>query len=388
MTALCAGGSSSPKAGYAAILSYSLGLIATILEARGGRWLIPALPLLTLPPITLSSFCATDPPAAPTFTSAEATAILKLDVGSADFASGMSKVSDAVLNALWYEICQCDTGSPTAYAPPPPPSGTPIYQPPTSLVSTACYSNSFPPNNYVNNGAFQYARWNFHSSFPTMTSMRITIHQDISAGNPPPQWDVLLTGDAGVGIYLKRSYFGQWDLVIDVPRVPSATELVLNGIAGYSDSAFPGSLTILVEGFCGTGNLVNGDCCVDPGTAATLEAILRMVTLVQRQAAPFGYIPGTVHTGLTGQGTLTVQGLLGYTVELTTIPSYLGVTDESPDTIWEAGTTRWGTPDGWGSRRFVDAPTVFRPVQGDVTRIGYSLSPGVVATIREHLREP
>jgi len=51
---------------------------------------------------------------------------------------------------------------------------------------------------------------------------------------------------------------------------------------------------------------------------------MAMVTLIQRQAAPFGYVPGAIHAGLTGTGVIAIQGLIGCKVDITTLPTQLG----------------------------------------------------------------
>jgi len=55
---------------------------------------------------------------------------------------------------------------------------------------------------------------------------------------------------------------------------------------------------------------------------AQLDQLMAMVTLIQRQAAPFGYVPGAIHAGLTGTGVIAIQGLIGCK-SVTTLPTQL-----------------------------------------------------------------
>jgi hypothetical protein len=157
----------------------------------------------------------------------------------------------------------------------------------------------------------------------------------------------------------------------------------------------PRSMTGTVRLYCGTtptggGGVVEVPCPPDPRTLATLNEILRLLTLVQRQAVPFAYVRGADHTGLTGHGEISVQGLIGCIVTLTAFGSNVGSTDGDPLTYFNAGWFNWGDADGFQPRIFINAsPQVSFPTSaGQFTRIGYSLEPGVTATITELTREP
>lgn len=143
--------------------------------------------------------------------------------------------------------------------------------------------------------------------------------------------------------------------------------------------------------------------CDDTAICTLLNQIVRQLTalqlqvtsersdvqLIQRQKVPFAYVPGTLHTGLTGSGTLAVQGILGLSIDSTSIPSYLS-SDMAPVQSWfKLGEVSWGTSDGWQARRVVTHnPHLFLDIDGDVTGVAYDFEPGVVANILELLREP
>jgi len=143
--------------------------------------------------------------------------------------------------------------------------------------------------------------------------------------------------------------------------------------------------------------------CDDAALCATLDAIIRMlsnmsaqlgwlrtdVELIQRQGVPFGYVTGAVHPGLTGDGSFDVADILGLAVNCTTIPGYLSFNAGTPDEHLFLGRLNLGTLDGWAPRLvLVDQPQLFLGVSGALTVVGYSLAPGVVATITELRREP
>jgi hypothetical protein len=143
----------------------------------------------------------------------------------------------------------------------------------------------------------------------------------------------------------------------------------------YCNGANPGAVT---------------NCGLDPRIVPLLERIGQLVELIQRQAVPFAYVEGDVHSGLTGNGELDVQGLIGVLLELTTVPQYVGLEDGTPDVVFDAGWLNWGNADGYSAREqirsvdFLSLPAV----AGQYTKLAYSLTPGVVATITELVREP
>jgi hypothetical protein len=114
-----------------------------------------------------------------------------------------------------------------------------------------------------------------------------------------------------------------------------------------------------------------------------------MVTLLQRQTAPFAYVSGASHTSLSGTGTVAVQGILGVLLNVS-IPTRAGEVVGTPDTRFSVGWINFGTADGYGPRQFIesDSQVLFPAVNGIWTIVGYSLLPGVTMTLTELIREP
>lgn len=115
-----------------------------------------------------------------------------------------------------------------------------------------------------------------------------------------------------------------------------------------------------------------------------------MVTLIQRQSVPFAYVPSTAHAGLSGAGTLSISGLLGVKIAVTTLPGAIGRKSTTPEEIFDAGFITFGTPDGYpSSYRLEHHPQLILPARCSAfTQLAYDLHPGVVITITELLREP
>jgi len=98
---------------------------------------------------------------------------------------------------------------------------------------------------------------------------------------------------------------------------------------------------------------------------------------------------GTNHVGLTATGTITVSGIRGLRVLLTTIPTWFGSSPGTPTLRYGVGRIDMSTAEGWSTRRWIhDTPLEIIPVDPLVTTVAYSLSAGVVATIVELVQGP
>lgn len=143
--------------------------------------------------------------------------------------------------------------------------------------------------------------------------------------------------------------------------------------------------------------------CSNEDICTTLSKIARQITaltqivvqvatsttLIQRQSVPFAYVPGTLHSGLSGAGTITIAGVLGLSVQTTSLPGYLG-SDMAPVASWfKLGELSLGNTDGWAARRIVTHnPHLFLDLDADLTTVGYLFEPGITANILELIREP
>lgn len=400
MTALCGGGTSAPKTGASAVVDYTSGLIAAIFAAYDITWLIPVIPLVGLAPLTLSTFCATDPPAVPTFTAAEIAAMLGANFGS-DFSSGVSKLKDLILNAIWQDTCTCTSGTLVPLTPPAPPAGTPItqFQTQTYGGSNVCHDQSqlVTP---LQIGTFDYQDWTFLTGRPSgLSGFRVIIHQPAPSGGQtvPASW-VIQERNTSSGTLIKQTPIPLgFDTQITIPIAVQGTALgvSVNNVQVIGTSTYNSTTGIQIElqGLCGpliTGPGVQPCCPPDPLLSAQIDQILKAVTLIQRQAVPFAYIAGTVHSGVSGNGVLSVSGLIGVKIDITTDPSSLGVEGIQPPILFDRGFFTWGTPDGYPqSERLERTHQLSLPARASAfTDFAYDLHPGVVVTITELVREP
>jgi len=121
------------------------------------------------------------------------------------------------------------------------------------------------------------------------------------------------------------------------------------------------------------------------GLLARINLIESTTSLMQRQGVPFGYIPGTTHGPLTGEGVITVSDTLGLSVFLSSVPPGGGVGIATPMNYYDLGELSLGTDtDGYLTRlRITHNPMLVMPVSAAVTRVGYTLTDGSVAYITE-----
>jgi hypothetical protein len=152
----------------------------------------------------------------------------------------------------------------------------------------------------------------------------------------------------------------------------------------------PGVVDVEIDITCSGNALPVSNCCSDSTAIALMGQLLQQVNLIQRQQVPFAYVPGSVHSALSGTGEIAVQGLLGALVEIVWTGDFVGVEDGTPQQTFEAGWISWGNADGFTQReRLTNETLVSLPaLAGQFTRIGYTLAVGVAATITELVREP
>lgn len=392
MTALCpSSGTSSPKSGLAEVVTLASGALALSMQRYGAAQLQFLIPLLGLAPLELAPFCATDPPAMPTFTSDEVYSLLRVGLDS-DYFSGLEKARDMILHMLWYDMCECDAGTATTITPPSLPTNTPDLILPTGPTVSPCATFTQTSDAGLGGGTTSF--WLGVVPLPrTAQRWRITSEGEIQSDDGTTYYYQMQ--ENGTGSYVNTvatdnftpNTHHEFQGIIANPNSTS--------LAAHYHWVSGGGTTFAhdtLEIYCGNDvpGLQQACCPPDPATQNSLDLILQMVTLIQRQAAPFSYVYGDNHAGLTGADEFAVSSLLGVSVDVTTAPPSYGTEAGTPLTYFGLGWVDLGTADGWlQSRRIDHDGTLFLPPLGGVfTRVGYSLAPGVTVAIRELKREP
>lgn len=373
-------------------------MVAALLNNIPTAWAVPLAGYIGYLTYQLSSFCETDPPAVPSFSAVDVANLLN-PYNPVLFTEAQEKFQQLIGAFLWYQVCRCDAVATPAPPPAPPtPTGMPSVNPPSVAPS---YPTDQPCATYT---------YSFHlivgdGSTPApiqvplppggITTARLTAVPTRAMVAGESGWQVNLNTFNSNGVFISNPVHveasGVGSSLTMTGALPTTTASWRVLMSNFGITA-PVDIDLTLEFFCGapgSGN-VQQPCPTDPYTLEILDQILAMVRLIQRQAVPFSYVASTPHAGLSGEGEISVQGLIGCRILLTSIPSNVGIEDGDPLTYWQAGWIRWGNADGFAERSHISAsPQVSFPSDaGQFTRIGYTLSPGVVATITELVREP
>jgi hypothetical protein len=374
-------------------------MVGALLNNIPTLWAVPLAGFIGAVTYELSTFCASDPPSVPSFTAQDVIDILN-PYNPITYGPAQDKFQQLVGAYAWYQVCKCDTVStPAPPSPPSAPSGMPSINPPAVAPSyptgQACASYDFGSVHFT--GTVTGPFHNFpigqvtYGVLDIVERSRATASPDDIAFNL--DWlNSSGTRIGGTGVGLNTTA----DTLHAEQAVPSGTtayRLYYSDTVGLSG---PIDVHTVATFYCGGSTPGSGSgsppapCPTDPFVQAMLEQILALVTIIQRQAAPFAYVASTSHTGLTGRGSISVQGLIGAKIEVTAHGTNTGDALGDPDVLWDAGWVNWGSADGVSSRQFItNAEMLTLPsLAGQYTEIHYSLEPGVTITITELEREP
>jgi len=399
MTVICGGGTSSKKAGAQDNLVLAGAGLSLLGLFPGFEWLEAVAVVTETVAYFLPTLCATDPPTMPTFTSGEYLAAATGTRG-ADYDSFVSKLSDLLQNLAWSQYCKCDSGpQPAAPTAPAQPGGTTILPGVQPCFTFDSGFLSLPT--IVTTSAVAVLGTSVDLSDPTTT---IPIPQGLTS------FDMTLTraaagsnhgNIAASGSYFSDNFAGLGTLggfttvtvttsgqqTITVRETPPATarfmKINMNSATHPLDDQ--GRVQIVAGCYGNPPGATNPPCLPTGDILALLAKIDQYVTFIKNNGTPVGYTLGTAHAGLSGAGAISISGLLGVKVAITTLPSSLGVEGTSPPYHFDAGFITFGTTDGFPQPyRVTRNPQFTLPCSASVyTDLDYDLAPGVVVTITE-----
>jgi hypothetical protein len=341
------------------------------------------------------SFCATDPPAVPTLTASDFLALTQVLDPVARLAA-QEKIQQWIGSQVWYDLCECATGpQPTPAAPQSPPANLPTLNPPAAVPAqqiAVCSTNTRTQSG-ISAGAVQMGFSNSWVGLP-VTMVRITLKNTIATGSGIVGDFTIVASNTVVATtttidsFVAHANAGA-NYFIDYALPPTAHEM--HASFTVSSGTGSGNLSITYDAYCGgpPGSAVAPCCPPDPALYGQINQILELVTLIQRQAVPFGYIAGTVHAGLSGTGVLSISGIIGCKIAVTTVPGPIGSAGTSPPELFDLGWITFGTADGYpSSYRLERNPLLLLPARCSAyTDLAYDLAPGAVVTITELQRE-
>ena len=430
MTAVCTGGTSAPKSGYAQQITLDTSGVAAALAIFGFPEAAAALALVIGAIVLyLPTFCATDPPADPTLTAADVQDALNFtDVATS--LPAIDRIRQWFQRQYWYQVCECTSGTAIAPSPPSDPGdiGTNTGIPGRDNVPCQHreYTASFPPpasgsvvtdmtgkllnisgasvtrTGSIGGNVVSVTAWPVDATIQRFHVESTTIAKDshYSVGNGA-QISWLTFNSAGTQLDAQLLFQAN-------DTVPTASTTVVQGVTGsWTSTATHFAIASNINHIAGAtiteiGNLVLDATCAgtptpepccppDPLVTTKLDQIYAtLISIYQGIPAPLtSYSAGTAHAGLHDNGFFTIATAgLAYKVELTTIPTYLGEQLGDPLYFFEAGfTTAAGAEGPYSSERVTFSTQVFL-LPELTTEIHYSLAGGVVATITELHRGP
>jgi hypothetical protein len=419
VTALCGGGTSGPQGGVAGILTLGGTAIEIFLSGLGFPEIAPIVaPIIAaLVDLDIVSYCSTDPPSDPGLSAGDIADAISIPPSLTTFDS-QHKILTWFEARYWFQICQCNSTS----TPAPPTLSNPggaTSNPGLPVQATPCWTVSVPysvgarlgsaasnwqdltplavPAGVYNTQALQTG------SFPvngvntavtpgaTQLELNTTLNEAIvtNATFVHIHWYfyTALVGGGGGTLLDSAFFFSGTSTTPDSTRatLPSNAKAWTVAVENLDTVAHTG--TVDVSFFCPPGTTTPSKCCPpDPLLEALLQQILQYEQAIY-EALPVplnSFAEGTVHSGLTGNGSITFGGLpVAIKVTLTTIPPAVGFEVGSPDFYFDVGFLTFATSEGSYSQQRIELQDQLLTVPVLAGSVGYTLKNGVVATITE-----
>lgn len=396
---VCTSGISQARPGVATSVIVDSAYVKSILPSTLA-WLYDYLPFMHGLEIgDVGAFCSVDPP---TWSIPSTQDFFNFATGGpyASYQLVNQFLQDVTRAYIWYSLCQCSVGSPTALTAPTEPADMPAVNPypivgPSTALACREAENTFAYTSAMSNVDVYAITVNLADLH--VTRIEVTTTEVQHGFTLSRRFDMRYSYVPGIA--LPPAIFTGWNafspgtglsgtVVLTPPTDPPV--FTMEGTAAIAPG-FPIDMIISVRFFCGgqVPGVAPTPCCPpDQISTGLLYQILNLVTLQQRQSNPFAYIAGSSHAGLTGSGTIAVQGILGALLNVSGLSHY-GRDDGEPETYYRIGDLRFGTNDGYSMRIPIDTDSqvIFPESSGVYTVIAYNLEPGVTMTLTELLRE-
>lgn len=404
MTAICGGGTSSQRPGVEDVVTVGAYAISALLAEVPIGWAARLAGYIGIVSLDVPSFCSTDPPTLPTITAADIGALLSPFANPLDFLTARQKMQDLVEIFIWNKLCQCDSGAaPTIPSPPAEPVGSPQLNPPYLPTQTAIpcltveqttHATSSSGGTYVmfiGSGAQGSAT----GALPLPAGVtRLEVDWDVVgiAGQAYQiDYEGYTSGGAFTDALTSTSWIGSHS-EHKIHTIPAGVTQYKFGWAA-TGTGVPADFHARATFYCGgatPSTPAGAPCIVDPISQQLLETILRNVELLQRQLIPFAFITGATHA-ISGNGEISLSHpIVGIDLQVTSIPSSYGSIDGDPVTYFDLGFVSIAAGDAWSEQRVVGNDRVLwlPRAMSSATTVGYSLAPGVTASLVELEREP
>jgi hypothetical protein len=343
--------------------------------------------------------------------------ILALGLGTIWADSTLAKVHDLVINYLWHQYCACD-------APPQPALPTPVPNP--SGTSTGgglgnapqpCFSGSTaydvpttgaPPATTLQNITTQLLPTDGRLAQDTVSQPNRTIYgippgvQSIQfqSFQPPTALCPTSAGSQimpGVTFYNSSAALISGGGVLSGPQYPNnntSGSLAIPATASYwyanTGYSFPncgavtGQAQVKTQVLCAPAGTLASCCPPDPSITLALNSVLQLLNQIQAELQHPALTDGTVHSGLSGSGSLVFTGVArAIRVNVASIPPGLSSGIGVPPFVASLGfITPLAEGVGMRSQRLSFQTQTFA-LDAIATGVGWNVSPGLTFSITE-----
>jgi len=413
VTAICpSGGPSASKPGFNITVVTTGAAVEGALILLGLDTIAAVIgPIIAGEVYDLTTFCTVDPPSTPTLTAQDLFDILDF-ADPTVFLPALSKWRQWFDSWFWFQVCEC-TGATTPAAPAltaPALSTNPTLPP--GPPASPCWNVLYTQNEtHPTGGGVQDLSARILPTGPTQTVNVAFTGAPTSAFLVPTgaiSYDSFVTensksgGDFNGHLLCYNSAgnvlqdFALWSINHGVGTTQHSTSTLPSGttawavVESYSATAGTTSETYDFTINCNnnTGTTPSTPCCSpDTNLDAKLNAIIGMCQAILNglPAVPTTFHTGTVHSGLSGSGAISLAAApFAIQVDITTDPSNLGVDAGNPSFLFDRGfiVSKIGTASILEERRLTYNPQwIFLPELTET--VGYTLHPGVTISITE-----
>lgn len=434
MTAVCGGGTSEAKPGFNQTVIVTGAIVEGSLVISGLEAIAALIsPFLAGTVYDLTTFCNVDPPADPGLTTQDLLDLTNWRDPSRSIPA-LGKLRTWFESWYWYDVCRCtSTPQPTAPTPSNPGNvvstnpGLPVSSSPCWNVTRQFVTVASPNNTTTENADLSTLMLpNLAPSLPNGTfspgtPLAVTLYTiptgarditftissvpDITNSSTFAEAFLYFFDSTGLLLHVANSQISETLLepqLITGGTHPNTahwpgsvpTNAVYWAVQFSSQNTVSTTITLTLQFSCAAGaSLDTQPCCPpDPSIDTRLQQIYGLLqSIYQGLPTPVhSYADGTAHAGLSGNGTVTLVGApLAIRVNITTDSPALGLGAGNPTYLFDRGfiVPVVNNAPIRGESRLVYNPQMF-PLPALTEQIGYSLHPGIVATVTELVAGP
>lgn len=422
MTNRCSGQTGTPLNGVNQTIVGTSAFIEALIASTEAWWVAPAVALLAVATYNLATFCDSTIPAMPTFTSAEANALLSLTPG-ADLTSALGKLPALIENLLWNANCQCPIGvTPTSVTPPSGPPGAlypgmRLMRPDidNATLASICTGQNMQPD--------PAQHWIGFRSSPEVPMALLGLRV---AGDVNPQRAIPIAIWKNHALVFQTTtppipFATEYDITIPpidcvagdqvsvaklepAPNTPYCAEAVTCYGPDFDPYWTKGTIyntsgATLAEPTLTTWNadaeinvwfttsptaLASIGCCPPNTNPPDLTAVLNAIAALGKPVQAYGsFISGPTTIGLTGSGTLAVTGSVAVRVDITSYGANVGLELGTPQALFGAGYITPVSPQGPAGADVIRYATQVFYLPPACQSIDYTFAAGITANITQ-----